>query len=263
MTASSARTPVSGCVICYQEEDRIEDCLRSLAFCDEVVVVDSGSTDRTVEIAEGLGARVVENKPFPGFARQRQFAVDQCQNDIVLCLDADEPVTSELRTEISQLADSGELQGAYLFPRHNRYLGRRMRFGLFSPDRKLRLFDRRLGKVVSERPPHDHVQLQSGVVPTLLQGGLDHLNYRDVATHLRMIRSYSAEFARHAVASGASVSLVDAPLRAVAVFAKSLVLKLGFLDGWRGLWCSMLAAYSTWLKYRAARIAVRRGEVVA
>jgi|JRYL01.1.fsa_nt_gb glycosyltransferase involved in cell wall biosynthesis len=252
------RTPVSGCVITFQEADRIAACVQSLAFCDEVVVVDSGSTDGTCAIAAGLGARVVHNAPFPGFAAQRQFAVEQCRNDFVLCLDADERVTPELAAEIGALAAAAALEGGYELPRHNRYLGRRMRFGLFAPDRKLRLFDRRLGCVVSTRPPHDHVQLQPGTPVRVLRGGLDHLNYRDLRSHLRTIDSYARQFAQHEAARGVRVPLLAVPARALAVLGKSLVLKLGFLDGWRGVFCACLAAYSTWLKYFRAWRAVRR-----
>ena len=252
------RTPVSGCVITFQEADRIAACVQSLAFCDEVVVVDSGSTDGTCAIAAGLGARVVHNAPFPGFAAQRQFAVEQCRNDFVLCLDADERVTPELAAEIGALAAAAALEGGYELPRHNRYLGRRMRFGLFAPDRKLRLFDRRLGCVVSTRQPHDHVQLQPGTPVRVLRGGLDHLNYRDLRSHLRTIDSYARQFAQHEAARGVRVPLLAVPARALAVLGKSLVLKLGFLDGWRGVFCACLAAYSTWLKYFRAWRAVRR-----
>ena len=89
----SGRAPISGCVISYQESDRIADCVRSLSFCDEVIVVDSGSTDGTQAIAEELGARVIENIPFPGHRQQKQFAIEQAQHDLVFCLDADERCT--------------------------------------------------------------------------------------------------------------------------------------------------------------------------
>ncbi len=257
------RTPISGCVICYQEADRIADCVRSLAFCDEVVVVDSGSSDGTRELAAALGARVVVNAPFPGFAAQRQIAVDACRHDFVLCLDADERVAPELAAEIRQLATDGGLQGGYELPRLNHYLGRPMRHGLFAPDRKLRLFDRRCGRVVTERPPHDHVVLADGVPCARLRGALVHLNYRDLKSHLRTIDSYATHFARHAFEVGKRVTVFDAPVRSLLVLGKSLIVKLGFLDGGRGVLAAGLAAYSTWLKYWRAFRWRRRGGAAA
>lgn len=158
---ASAGTPISGCVICYQEADRIVDCVRSLAFCDEVVVVDSGSTDGTRELAAGLGARVLVNTPFPGHREQKQFAVEQARHDFVFCLDADERCTPELAAQVRAKAAAGLTADAYEMPRHNHYLGRISKHGLFVPDRKIRLFDRRRARW-GGRNPHDHVELAEG-----------------------------------------------------------------------------------------------------
>ena len=140
-----AETPtrISACVITYQEEDRIADCLRSLSFCDDLLVVDSGSTDRTVNVAESGGARVITNAPFPGFVEQKQFVVDHARFDWVFVLDADERVSDGLRSRISTLAAEGLTGAAYEMPRRNQYLGKVVRRGRSWPDRKVRLFDRR------------------------------------------------------------------------------------------------------------------------
>ena len=253
------RQPVSGCVICYQEADRIEDCLRSLAFCDEVVVVDSGSTDGTCELAEALGARVVHNAPFPGFAAQRQLAVDHCKHDFVLCLDADERATAELAREVGELARARALQGGYQIRRQNRYLGKVMRFGLFSPDRKLRLFDRRQGAVVSRHPPHDRVELREGATLGELRGRLDHLNYRDFAAHRRTVDSYTRISAEAMAAAGRRGSLLDVLVHPPADYVKALILKRGILDGWRGALAAAMAAYADWKKYWRLWSQPRRG----
>lgn len=247
MAAERTPVPISGCVIAFQEADRIADCVKSLSFCAEVIVVDSGSTDGTQRIAAELGARVLANAPFPGFARQRQFAVDQCRHDFVLCLDADERVTPELACAIAAAAATG-LRGGYVMPRRSYYLGRVMRHGLFWPDRKLRLFDRRCGRVVSN-PPHDHVAMDDGVPVTALEGCLEHLNYRSFRDHLRTIDSYSRQAAIAMREAGRRVSPFDLLVRPPSVFVKSLLVKRGLLDGWRGLVCAVLAGWHDWLKY--------------
>src|SRR5262245_61929230 len=128
-------TPISACVICFEEADRIADCVRSLAFCAEIVVVDSGSRDETRALAADCGGRVLVNAPFPGHREQKQHAVDMARHDWVLCLDADERVTPALRRRLEELAAHGLSGAAYEMPRQNHYLGRVLRRGLFWPDR--------------------------------------------------------------------------------------------------------------------------------
>jgi len=243
-----ARTPISGCVICYQEADRIADCVRSLSFCDEVVVVDSGSTDGTRAIAAELGARVVVNAPFPGHREQKQFAIEQCRHDYVFCLDADERCTEALRALVSSLQQTGLRAPGYEFPRYNHYLGRVVRHGLSWPDRKLRLFDRRRGRW-GGRNPHDRVELGAGLSAVRLEPGIEHLSYRSFRHHLRTIDSFSRIAARALAAEGCTANPFDLLVRPPAVFVKSLVLRLGFLDGWRGFVGAAMAAYTDWKKY--------------
>jgi glycosyltransferase involved in cell wall biosynthesis len=250
-------TPISGCVICYQEADRIADCIRSLAFCDEVVVVDSGSSDGTREIAAGLGARVLVNAPFPGHREQKQFAVEQARFDHVFCLDADERATPALQQRLTALRARG-LGPAYEMPRHNHYLGRVSRHGLFVPDRKVRLFDRRRARW-GGRNPHDHVELGPGVACERLDAGIEHLSYRDFAHHVRTIDSFTRIAARALAAEGRRTNPFDLLVRPGAVFVKSLVLKLGFLDGWRGFVIAAMAAYTDWKKYWRLLWLPRRG----
>ena len=242
------RVAISGCVITYQEADRIADCLLSLSFCDEIVVVDSGSTDGTQAIAEGLGARVIENVPFPGHRQQKQFAIEQAQNDIVFCLDADERCTDQLRQIVSDLLLGNALADAYEMPRSNHYLGRILKHGLHVPDRKLRLFDRRKGKW-GGRNPHDRVEMMSGIAVARLNAHIEHLSFRDFAHHCRTIDLFTRIAADAMASEGRRVNLFDLLVRPVAVFVKSLLLKLGFLDGWRGFLVASMAAYTDWKKY--------------
>jgi glycosyltransferase involved in cell wall biosynthesis len=246
--APARPTRLSGCVICHQEEDRIADCLRSLRFCDEVVVVDSGSTDRTREIAASLGARVIVNAPFPGHREQKQFAIEQAAHDWVFCLDADERATPALQARVRELAAAGLLGAAYELPRRNHYLGRPVRAGLFWPDRKVRLFDRRLARWGGTNP-HDRVDVAAGQTVTRLQEPIEHLSFRDFRHHLRTIDSFTAIAARAMRAEGRRANPLDLLVRPPSVAIKSLLLRRGFLDGWRGFLIAAMAAYTDWKKY--------------
>ncbi len=255
--AAPALTPVSGCVISYREADRIEDCVRSLGWCQEVLVVDSGSDDGTVERAQALGARVLTNVPFPGHREQKQFAVDRAEHDWVFSLDADERVTDELRAQLVDLQANGLEGAAYEMPRRNHYLGRVLRRGLFWPDRKVRLFDRRHARWGGTNP-HDKVIVDPGGHVTRLEAPIEHLSYRDFAQHLRVIDSFTATAAKALYEQGRRASWLDLLFRPPAVFFKSLVLKRGFMDGWRGVLISCMAAYYDWLKYWRLRVEWRR-----
>lgn len=246
--ADRAGRPISGCVITFQEVDRIADCVRSLSFCDEVLVVDSGSTDGTPELARELGARVVHNAPFPGHRQQKQFAIERAAHDLVFCLDADERCTDALRERVATLRRDGVDADGYEVPRQNHYLGRVLRHGLHVPDRKLRLFDRRKGRW-GGRNPHDHVEMQAGARVVRLAEPIEHLSYRDFAHHRRTIDSFTRIAAEALFAEGRRANVFDLLVRPPAVFVKSLLLKLGFLDGWRGFVVASMAALTDWKKY--------------
>ena len=140
------RPGLSACIISFQEEDRIADCLASLAFCDEIVVVDSHSADGTRRIAAEHGARVIE-RDWPGHVLQKEFAIRSAAHEWVLCVDCDERISDELRAEILALREGGFARHAgWRMPRMSRYLGRWIRHGTWYPDRQLRLFDRRRGR---------------------------------------------------------------------------------------------------------------------
>ena len=241
-------TLISACVICYREADRIVDCVRSVDFCDEILVVDSGSDDGTRELAAGAGADVVVNAPFPGHREQKQWAVDRARHDWVLCLDADERVTAELRARLLELKAAGLRGGGYSMPRRNHYLGRVVRRGLFWPDRKLRLFDRRVGRWGGTNP-HDRAELDPGAERCELNEPIEHLSYRDLRDHLRTIDTFSAISARSLRQGGRRAGPLDLLVRPLAVAFKSLILKRGFLDGWRGFLIAAMAFYYDWLKY--------------
>jgi glycosyltransferase involved in cell wall biosynthesis len=248
---------VSACVISLNEEDRIERCLRSVSFCDELLVLDSGSTDRTREIAESLGARV-ELQPFLGHSKQKYRAAELARNEWILSLDCDEWLSEELSTELQALiADMPEGYLGASVPRRNIYLGRPMRHGIFWPDRKLRLFDRRKAQW-GGTDPHDRVELHQEGDVLSLQGELMHVSYRSFAEHRQTVRGFAAIAAKAMHAKGRRSGALSPWARGLGAFLKGYVMKHGALDGWRGLLAAAMSARYDWIKYRDLR-SLQRG----
>ena len=233
---------LSACVITLNEADRIAACLDSLAFCDEVVVVDSGSTDGTRETAAAHGARVIEHA-FEGFRAQKDFAVGQACHEWVLCLDADERVTPTLRASIEAARHSGfDNFAGFRFARSTEYFGAFLRHGNAYPDRVLRLFDRRRGGWRAGREIHEHAVVDGNV--TTLAGDLQHVAYRSLDDQLARYRRYAAMMATHMHASGRRAHLRNLIVNPAWRFLRGYVLRAGFLDGWRGfLFACMEADY--------------------
>ncbi|MGO1073432.1 glycosyltransferase family 2 protein [Lysobacter sp. CA199] len=231
--ADAARPRVSACIIAFNEADRIGDCLRSLAFCDEIVVVDSHSTDATVAIAQGAGARVLQRR-FDGFRSQKQYAIEQAAHDWVLCLDADERVDDSLRAAILAARDRGFADAAgYRFARLSDYFGRFLRHGNAYPDRVLRLFDRRRGGWRGKREVHEAASVDGAVV--ILSGDLIHYPYRSLEQQLSKTERYARMMAEHDHTRGKRATLAKLVLAPAWRFWRGYVLRAGFLDGWHGL----------------------------
>jgi glycosyltransferase involved in cell wall biosynthesis len=227
------RPGLSACIITLNEADRIEACLDSLAFCDERIVVDSGSTDGTRELAIARGARVVV-RAFDGYRSQKDHAVGLAANDWVLCLDADERVTPALREEIERERDGGFATSAgYRFPRATEYFGAFLRHGNAYPDRVLRLFDRRRGGWRGDREIHEHASVDGPV--SNLRGDLEHHAYRSLSDHLTRMERYARMMALHMHAQGRRAHLHNLFANPFWRFFRGYVLRFGFLDGWRGL----------------------------
>ena len=236
------------------EEDRLGACLDSLDWCDELVVVDSHSTDKTRDLAAARGARVIE-RDWPGHVAQKEFAVREAHHDWVFCIDADERVSPELRAAIETARLGGFADAAgYEVSRVSAYLGRWIRHGTWYPDWKLRLFDRRRGGW-GGRDPHDRASVSGGV--RRLAGELRHEPYRSFADHLRTIDHYTTIMAEEMRAEGRSARFSDVILRPPVRFLVFYVLRRGFLDGWRGLLLAYLAAHYVRLKYAKLWVANR------
>ena len=223
---------LSACIITFNEADRIEACLSSVAFCDEVIVVDSHSTDGTRERAAALGARVIE-RDWPGYRSQKQFAVDAARNDWVFCLDADERASDELRAEIETWRERGFADHAgWSVPRITDYFGRFLRHGNAYPDRLVRLFDRRRGGWVGQEI-HENTRVAGRI--GRLKGHLEHYSYRSLSDHHQRMQRYAELMARALRAGGKRCGLGKVLLNPQWRFVRGYVLRLGFLDGWRGL----------------------------
>ncbi|HET7746914.1 MAG TPA: glycosyltransferase family 2 protein [Vicinamibacteria bacterium] len=238
-------TPLSAVLITLNEEAHLGDALQTLRFCDEIVVVDAGSTDRTRDIAAAAGARVIVNTPWPGFAAQRAFATAQATHDWVLALDADERVTPALRAEIEALKATGFDRPGYRIPRVTRYLGAWIRATDWYPDPQLRLFDRRRGAWTGGLV---HESFRVDGEPGRLRGELEHHTYRDVADHLQTIDRYTTLWADQAYAEGRRAGLLAPAGAAAWAFVRNYLLRGGWRLGEPGLTVSVLNAHYTYVK---------------
>lgn len=235
---SMKRWPISVCVITQNESDRIGDCLASVAFCDDIVVVDGGSTDDTQIVAREAGARVL-TRPFDGFRRQKAFAVEQAKHDWVLCLDADERLGDRLRAEIQALCDGGFGDAAgYRCYRRNDFFGRFMEHGNAGADKVLRLFDRRRGGWRGPREIHESVTVDGAV--RMLPGHLDHYPYRSLSALIAKQERYAHLMAEELHAAGKRTSMAQIAISPLWRFFRGYVLRAGFLDGWRGLFYALV-----------------------
>lgn len=228
-----SKLSISVCIITLNEVDRIGDCIGSVAFCDEVVVVDSGSTDGTAELAVDRGARVMQ-RDFDGYRTQKAFAVEQASHDWVLCLDADERVTGALRESIERAYNAGFANASgYRCARLTHYFGGFLRHGNAYPDRVLRLFDRRRGGWRGEREIHESVSVDGNV--QTLEGDLEHYPYRSFAEQMRKQENYAGMMAAYQHSKGRRAHMSSIIFNPWWRFFRGYILKAGFLDGWRGL----------------------------
>jgi len=240
---------ISATLITFNEEENIRKACESVAWADEILVVDSQSTDGTREIATQCGARVI-NRDWPGFAAQKQFAAEQAQHDWIFSLDADERVSENLSAAIASLRNKPDDERAdgYLIARRSYYQGRWIRGGGWYPDRQLRLFKKALGRWEG-RYIHESVKMNSGARIKRLPGDILHYSVRDAAHHHRMIgERYAPLAARQLFAAGCRTSMLQIATAAPLAFVRSFILKGGFRDGLAGLSIASFAAHHAFLK---------------
>jgi glycosyltransferase involved in cell wall biosynthesis len=242
---------ISGVIITFNEEKCIERCISSmLSVTEEILVVDSFSTDKTKEICEKLGVRFIEHK-FEGHIQQKNFAMSQAKNNWVLSLDADEELTNELKESITAIQQNGvgDAKGFWM-NRRNNYCGKWLMYGGWYPDQKIRLWNKDFGSWKGKNP-HDFVVLEGQQMEGKLNGDLLHYTYDSIKDHIAQCEKFAEIGAKAALAKGKKTNLILVYLKPVLKFLESYLFKLGILDGKYGFYAAKYSAYEKWLRYKA------------
>jgi len=240
---------ISATIITYNEERNLPRAIESLRCADEIIVVDSGSTDRTVEIAQKLGARVVESA-WPGYAIQKNFAGEQATYDWILSIDADESLSEALEAEIWRLKKEGPRHDAYTMPRLAQYLGRWIHHSGWYPDRKVRLYHKAKATWVGPFV-HESVSVKGSVGH--LDSNLLHFTCASLSEHIKTMDRYTTLAAEQLIETKQTVTWWRLIFEPPWTFFRTYFVKLGFLDGVEGLAIANMAALYNFLKYAKAR----------
>lgn len=234
-------TKLSAVLITKNESANIAACLQTLAWADEIVVLDTGSEDDTIQIAQETGAQVYQLEHWSGFGKAKQQAVDLATNDWILSIDADERLSPELQQELIALRKRDFEQKAWHLRRRSYYLGKPIRFCGWQNDAPLRLFDRRKGGF-NDLIVHEGIKVQQS--RATCRHLMHHLTYPTLDSHFRKIRFYAE------LADQKKESSLKAALRAAHKFFKMYIANLGFLDGWHGFLLCKNSAWGIWYKYK-------------
>jgi hypothetical protein len=242
-----SKVPLSVAIIVKNEAENLPRCLESVVFADQIVVVDSGSTDETVRIARGAGCDVFLEPWRGGFGAQKQYAIEQCKHLWVLVLDADERIPRETAVAIRDIVANRSMAAAgYSFPRKNFFQGRWIRHAGWWPDRIVRLFQKKLARM-SQTTVHESVEV-SGTLENL-DVPIEHITESDLGRILLKIDKYSTLGAQEAFAAGKRSSVPAAFLRSCATFFLDYILRLGVLDGPQGLTLAVTDSINKFCKY--------------
>ena len=240
------REKISACVIAFNEERKIKRCLQSLTWCDEIIVLDSFSTDRTVEICKEFTPRVYQHE-WLGYVGQRNLVREMSTHPWILFLDSDEEVCPALRDEILAHFERGTGQYlGYEFPRQVYYLGRWICHGEWFPDVKLRLFKKDHGRTEGQEP-HDKVVVNGPV--KRLRNPIWHYTYDDIRDHLDTLNRFSTITAQQRFVQGTGFRWIDLLFRPPFRFLRGYFLKAGLLDGTHGFIIALLSAFGAFMKY--------------
>ena len=238
---------ISAVIIAYNEERDIERCIDSLiSVTDEILVVDSFSTDRTLEICKSKQVRFEQHK-FEGHIEQKNYATGLAIYDYVLSLDADEALSDELKQSIQYVKSNWEGKGYYM-NRLNYYCGQWLRHGGWYPDRKLRLWEKNKGKWGGTNP-HDKLILLDPVATSRLKGDILHYSYYNLEEHYKQVEYFTDISSKQYYKKGRRSSTLILVVRPVLKFLRDYVLKMGFLDGYLGFVVARISAYANYKKY--------------
>ncbi len=238
---------LSVAIITFNEERNISRCLESLSgIADEIIIADSGSTDRTADICKKFNARVVHH-PFKGHIEQKNFALSQCTNDYVLSLDADEALSPELKKSILNIKESW-IKDGYSFNRLTNYCGKWIKHCGWYPDEKLRLFKKNKGQWAGTNP-HDQFIMNEGGKTEKLSGDLLHYSYYSIKEHLDQVNRFTEIGSESAFKQGKRSNLALILIKPCIRFIRDYIFHLGFLDGYYGFVICKISSHATFIKY--------------
>ncbi|CAN5572213.1 glycosyltransferase family 2 protein [soil metagenome] len=238
--------PLSAIIITLNEERNISRCIDSLHnVADEILVVDSFSTDRTREICLQKGVRFIQNQ-WKGYSVQKNFAQVQASNDFIISMDADEALSDELANSIREIKKAGVLQ-LFSFNRLTNYCGKWIRHGGWYPDIKIRLYDR--NKCEWEGTIHEKLIYPLNEKVSLLKGDCFHFTFYTVDEHMKQVDKFTALMAEEEFSKGKRASLFNLVINPAVKFIRDYFFRLGFMDGMEGFRISRISAYATYLKY--------------
>ncbi|CAQ86448.1 MULTISPECIES: glycosyltransferase family 2 protein [Photorhabdus] len=245
----SKRKRLSVVMITQNSADLIRDCLASVSWADEIIVLDSGSSDDTCQIAQAMGAKIFSNTEWPGFGRQRQLAQQYASGDYIFMIDTDERVTPELKASIQQVLNHADNNKVYSCARRNLFLGRFMKHSGWYPDRVLRLYARDRYQY-NDNQVHESLETHGAPV-VILKGDLLHLTCRDLMEFQRKQLNYAKAWAKQRHEQGKQCSYFSIFSHTFGAFVKTWLLRAGFLDGKQGLILAIVNAQYTFNKYAA------------
>ena len=237
---------ISACIISYNEENKIEGCLKSLeGVVDEIIVVDSLSTDRTIEIAKKYTDKIFDQK-FLGHIEQKNLAITKASYDWILSLDCDEQLTDELKESILKVKNNLENADAYKVARRTFYVYRWLNHCWY-PDHKIRLFNKNTAHWAGTNP-HDHIELSGNKIVTL-KGDLLHYSFDSISGHIQTLDSFTEIGANEIIRKNKKVNILSPWTHGLWTFLKLYLFKRGFMDGYAGLVVAVLSGMHAFVKY--------------